>query len=284
MPFIGSEALRDGLLTRGQLRWNYTAVHPDIYIHRRTPRTLEVNTRAAALWVPDGIVTGRAGAALHGAAWVDADTPVEVIGRGRRPRDGVVVREERIGDDEIVRIGGLAVATPARTALDLARHLRRGRAIPHLDALAAATGLHADAALSLAEGYRGARGVRRARSTLPLLDAGAQSPRESWLRLLLIDAGFPRPRRRSWCPTGTPSPRSSTWAGRICGSAMEYDGEEHRADRRRFVKDIGRHEVFTTKLGWLMIRVVKEHSRNFILARVHEAFRQRDGYRLARPA
>ena len=62
MVFIGSEALRTGRLTRGQLRWNYTAVHPDVYIPRETRRSLAVNTRAAALWVPDGVITGRAAA------------------------------------------------------------------------------------------------------------------------------------------------------------------------------------------------------------------------------
>lgn len=31
-------------------------------------------------------------------------------------------------------------------------------------------------------------------TALALLDAGAQSPKETWLRLLLIDAGLPKPR------------------------------------------------------------------------------------------
>jgi hypothetical protein len=29
--FIGSEALELGALTRGQLRWNYQAIYPDVY-------------------------------------------------------------------------------------------------------------------------------------------------------------------------------------------------------------------------------------------------------------
>jgi len=141
MAFLGSEALRSGRLTRGQLRWNYTAVHPDVYIDKDARRSLRVNTAAAALWVPGGIITGRAAAALHGAGFVDEDTPIEVIGRSRRPRPGVIVRSERIADDETTTSAGLRASTPARTALDLARHLSRTQALVHLDALAAATGI-----------------------------------------------------------------------------------------------------------------------------------------------
>ena len=37
----------------------------------------------------------------------------------------------------------------------------------------------------------GARGIRRCRTAIELMDGGAQSPKETWLRLLLIDGGFP---------------------------------------------------------------------------------------------
>jgi hypothetical protein len=41
--------------------------------------------------------------------------------------------------------------------------------------------------------YRGRRGIERARTTLNLVDAGAQSPKETGLRLVLVRAGLPRP-------------------------------------------------------------------------------------------
>lgn len=274
-PFIGSEALRAGRLTRGQLRWNYTAVHPDVYIERHSERTLEVNILAASLWVPDGVVAGRAAAAVHGVGWIDASTPVEMIGRSRRPRRGVVVRCERIGPDEYTTAGGLRVSTATRTALDLARHLPRTRAVAHLDALAAVTGVHQDAVLELARRYPGARGVRRARSTLPLVDAGAQSPRESWLRMVLIDAGLPRPQTQIRVSDGCQTAYVDMgWEEVRIG--VEYDGDHHRSDRFQFVKDIGRYEMLAG-LDWQVIRVVKEHSRAYIVGRVHDAFRRRGG-------
>ncbi|MGI9125484.1 MAG: type IV toxin-antitoxin system AbiEi family antitoxin [Mycobacterium sp.] len=271
--FIGSEALQSGRLTRGQLRWNYTAIHPDVYIDRGIERTLEVNTRAAALWVADGTVTGRAAAALHGAKFVDSASPIELIGPSRRPRTGVIVRDERIGADEITAVSGISVTTPVRAALDLSRFLPRARAIAHLDALAAATGLDPQSVLALARRYPGARGIRRARHAVPLLDPGAQSPRESWLRLLLIDAGFPRPATQIMVSDGiTTAFIDMGWDELRIG--LEYDGDHHRSDRNQFVKDIGRYEMLAD-LGWLIIRVVKEHHRAYILARVQEAFQRR---------
>lgn len=273
LPFFGSVALSSGLLTRGQLRWNYIAVHPDVYIPKGSEPTLELRTHAAALWVPGGIIAGRAAAALHGARWASAATPVELIGRARRPQAGVIVREERISADEYLPLGDLVVTTPERTALDLARHLPRVDAVAHLDALAAATRINPVAVLSLADRYPGARGVRRARAVLPLADPGAQSPRESWLRLLLIDAGFPRPVTQIPVSAGpTTLFVDLGWDEPRIG--LEYEGGHHQSDRRQFVRDIGRYDLFDD-LGWLVIRVVKEHSRGYILRRVRDAFTRR---------
>ncbi len=273
MAFIGSEALRSGRLTRGQLRWNSSAVHPDVSLATGTEPTLAVRTAAAALWVPGGVVTGRAAAALHGAAFVDDNSPVEVVGRSRRPRPGVIVRAERIAANELTTVNGLTVSAPNRTALDLARHLPRTGAVAHLDALAAATGLDPRDVLDLAGRYPGARGIRRARQRIPLLDAGAQSPRESWLRLLVIDAGFPRPETQIEVRHGTFTAFIDMgWRDLKIG--LEYDGDLHLSDRKRYVKDIGRHETLG-ELDWLTIRVVKEHSEAYILHRVGEAFRRR---------
>jgi len=273
MPaFIGSDAIALGALTRGQLRWNYTSIHPNIYLGRDIPRTLAANTQAAALW-SGGIVTGRAAAAIHGVIWVDPNSPVELIAPNRRPRPGVVIRNERIGNDEVTQAGGLAVVTPIRAALDLARHLPRAHALALLDSLAATTGLTPLSVLSLAARYPGARGVRRARAVVPLVDAGAQSPKETWLRLLIIDAGFPRPVTQiQVCDGYATAFIDLGWEGPKIG--LEYDGDQHRSDRRQFVHDIGRHEMLARQ-GWLIVRVVKEHSPSYIIRRVHDAFRQR---------
>src|SRR5262245_20003237 len=124
--FVGTQEIRRSRLTRGQLRWNYTAIHPGVYIPNEAERTVYLNAVAAWLWTGGkGIIAGRAAAALHGAKWIDASTPIEIITAHTRRRAGVIVREERIDATEITYIGELPVTSLLRTALDLGRHLPR---------------------------------------------------------------------------------------------------------------------------------------------------------------
>ncbi len=85
------------------------------------------------------------------------------------------------------------MTTPARTALDLARRYPLGVAVAAIDALAQAVELKLADTELLVDRYKGRRGMKRARAALELVDGGAQSPRETWLRLLLIRTGLPAP-------------------------------------------------------------------------------------------
>lgn len=274
--FLGTEAIDDGTLTRGQLRWRYAAAQPRVYTPKDAALTLADNTVSAWLWTGRrAIIAGRAAAALHGAKYVGDDTPVELITKHGRRRPGIVVRDERIGADEICRIGDLRVTTQLRTALDLARFLPRNSAVSHLDALACATGIDAGQVLELATRYPGLRGIRSARTALGLMDGGAQSPQETRVRLILIDDGLPRPRTQirvsdgfneAFIDMGYDEPKVG----------IDYDGKHHASDRPRYVHDIGRNELIDRQ-GWIDIHVVAEHSRAFTLHRVREAFARR-GY------
>jgi hypothetical protein len=273
-PFVGAEAVEAGRLTRGQLRWNHTAVHPRVYMPKGVEQTLFLNTVAAWLWTGrKGVTAGRAAAASHGARWVDATTPVEIIAEHTRKRRGVIVREERLGADEITYVGELPVTTIARTALDLARHLPRDSAVAHLDALAAATGVLPIDALELAARYPGLRGIRRARIALALMDGGAESPKETWLRLVLIDDGLPRPRTQIRVTDGVKEAfLDMGYDEPMVG--FDYDGLHHSESRGQYVHDIGRAELVDGQ-GWIDIHVVAEHSRRFVLHRARRAFARR---------
>ena len=273
-PIVGAEAIAEAKLTRGQLRWNYTAVHPGVYLPNTAERSVHVNTVAAWLWTGrKGVIAGRAAASLHGARWVDATTPIEVIAEHTRRRGGVIVREERIGVDEITYVGDLPVTTPARTALDLARHLPCDPAAAHLDALAAATGVTCTDAIALFDRYRGARGIRKARTALALMDGGAQSPKETSLRLKLIDADLPAPRTQIRVSDGANEAFIDMgYDEPMVG--LDYEGRHHSDDRGQYVYDIGRAELIKRQ-NWIDIRVVAEHSPRFILHRVRAAFSRR---------
>jgi hypothetical protein len=229
---------------------------------------------AAWLWTRgDGIIAGRAAAALHGVHWIDANTPIELIGKKGRPQVGVVVREEQIADDEIHQMGELRVTTPARTALDLARRLPRDVAVSHLDALAAKSQLTKRDVVALQDRYRGARGIRQARVALDLMDGSARTRRQTWLRLLLLDCGFPRPRTQ--IVVGRRQARGSHRDG--LGRPKGW----HRLRRRRGILDgylavqaIDRYESIQ-RSGWHHIRVVARHTRSSIVYRVRAALRAR---------
>jgi hypothetical protein len=221
----------------------------------------------------DGVIAGRAAAALHGALWIDASTAIEMIWRSGRPPRGIVVRNERIDAEDIMLIDGMHVTTPERTAFDLARYLPRDLAVRHLDALARATGIKAADIELLAERYPKARGLPRARIALPLLDGGAESPQETRVRLILIDDGLPPPRtqirvsdgvKEAFIDMGYDEPKVG----------FDYDGEQHQTNRDRYVHDIGRAELVDRE-GWIDIKVVAEHSRRFILHRAYAAFARR---------
>jgi len=272
--FVGSDALRGGILTRSRLRWNYTSIYPDVYVPNGVAPSLRQQTVGAWLWSRRrGIVAGRAAAALHGALWVHPGSPIELITSATRPPRGILARDELISDDELVLIDGMAVTNPARTAFDLARHLDRDLAVRHLDALARATGIEAVDVLTLGDRYRRARGRDRCAVALDLMDGGAQSPKETWLRLLVIDEGFPRPRTQIHVTDGVNNAfLDMGWNEPKIG--LDYDGELHQTDRPRFVHGIGRNELVRSR-GWLDVHVVAEHRRAFIVHRLEEAFTQR---------
>jgi hypothetical protein len=193
-PFRGSEALAAGTLTRGQLRWHHTQIFPDVYVHKAATMTDEVWAEAASVWTRgEGSVAGRTAARLLGAYRIPAGGPVEVISSRRRPPEGLVLRAEHVADDEILHCSGYKLTTAARTALDLGRHLPRNDAVVILDALARAAGVTYADVDALADRYRGTRGIVAARNAAWLMDGGAQSEKETRLRLHMIDAGLPRP-------------------------------------------------------------------------------------------
>jgi hypothetical protein len=272
--FVGSEVLAAGGMTRARLRWNFRTIFPGIYMSKDVPPSLQQRTLGAWLWSGrDGVIAGRAAAAIHGALWVAATTPIEMIWQCGRPPTGVEVRNERIDSDDIVTIGGIPVTTPERTAFDLARHLPRDLAVAHLDALARATGIAATQVCMLADRYPRARGLPRARIALPLMDGGAQSPQETRLRLILIDDGLPPPRTQIRVSDGM----NEAFIDMGYDEPMvgfDYEGAHHSRIRGQYVHDIGRAELLDRQ-GWLDIRVVAEHSRRFILHRAHMAFERR---------
>ena len=274
-PFIGSEALARGALNRHQLRTRFRAVCPNVYVSKCAQLSLEQRIAAAWLWANrEATIAGLAAAALHGVKWIEGDIAVELIHPNTRPPRGVLTRRDALLDGEATTAAGLAVTTPERTAFDIGRRKPHRTAVARLDALARATGLKRDGVMSIAHRHVGARGLRNLETALELVDAGAQSPKETYLRLLLIDGGFPRPQTQIAVQTDdTTYYLDMGWPDLMV--AVEYDGEHHRTDPLQYRKDIRRLESLE-RMGWIIIRVVAGDHPAVILRRVRSALDARE--------
>lgn len=253
---------------------SYFALYPDVYTRSDIPLTLQQRAKAAWLWSHrGGVLAGLTAAALHGARYVEDSNPIELVwSNGRAPR-GLTTHKQDLRPDEITRRRGLPVTTVERTAFDVGRRGPLDAAVARLDALGNATRIDPAELLRWArERHSGKRGMRQLEAALDLYDPGAQSPRETWLRLLLIHAGFPRPttqipvlsadrRRRYYLDMG--------WER--LKLAVEYDGDQHRVDPMQFAHDILRAEDLDA-LEWTRIRVVKSNSTDDVLRRVSLAY------------
>ena len=272
---VASQALASGLLTRRDLRRRYTRVHRNVY--RRNDVEMDAVARARAAWLWSdcrAILVGHSAAALLGSKWVPADLPAEVSHtRGGRPK-GIALRQNEFRPDELCVVRGIRCTTAARTAFDLGRRLTTEEAVIRIDALMNSTRIPVSAVEAIAARYPGARGIRRLREVLDLVDSGAESPQETRLRLLLVGSGLPRP--------ATQIPVTDTygvvrrridmgWPQWHVG--VEYDGEQHFTSAVDYESDIVRLE-FLAERGWTIVRVSSRQlrlERPAVVARARKA-------------
>ncbi len=90
-PFIGAEALAVGAMPERAMRKQYQPLYPGVYIPRGVEPTARVRAEAAWLWSKrEGVISGLAASAAHGAKWVADDVPIDLNwANNRRPR-GIV--------------------------------------------------------------------------------------------------------------------------------------------------------------------------------------------------
>jgi hypothetical protein len=172
------------------LRRDMVRLHRGVFADPRVTLTTTDRIRAAHL---------SAGSAqfLHGVAYPDVDGDVEIIrdlrGQGRR-RSGIhVIRTDQLGPDDIVEIGGMPVTSLVRTAFDLGRRRPDFLALGHLDDMARNTALDTRELWAYTRDHAHTSGIRQLRELVGLIDAGAESPGESWTRLIMHRHELPRP-------------------------------------------------------------------------------------------
>ena len=275
-PFLGSAALAAGAVTRHALRTRFVALHRDVYIPQDTEITALV--RAKACWLRSrghGVLAGFSAAAVHRTKWIDRRLPATVIDENRRRVPGVVVWGSTLAEDEVCTVDGMRVTTPLRTAVDLARRYPLDTAVAAVDALARATRLKVTDIQAAIERYPGRHGGKQAEKVLALVDPGAESPRETALRLIVVRAGYPPPRTQLAVYNDY---------GALIGEvdlgwpdvkiAVEYEGKHHRMSRGQFDKDIRRFDEMIA-MGWIVIRVTSMDTEETVGCRLDDAWARR---------
>ena len=246
---------------------------------------LDPDTRAAAALLvagPTAALTGLTAAALQGCP--AAATPVVHVAvpysSSLRTKEGLVVHQGRGLLNEVIEVRqlptvALEVAITELLCTDSAR-----RAVAVADQAAAQfverersafRGRIADRLVTRAD----RRGTARAGALLALITGRAESPPESWLKLLVVEAGFPTPTEQFPVIDALACIR---YVLDLCWPelriALEYDGyesHEYRLDRD------AKRDLDLERRGWITIRATAADLRDpsALLARLDDAFRAR---------
>ena len=272
IPFRGSAAISSGLLTRNDLRTRYRPVFRDVYIEKDA--LLTAAAKAQAAWLSTGAtLAGLSAAAVLGTKWLDAYAPAEIVRIDRHRQGGMLVRSYELGADEVCTVRSMRVTTPARTAFDIGRISPIAKSVPVLDALLNATGIKPADVWPLVDRRGGTRGIRQLRRALQLVDGGAESPQETRVRLLLINAGLPKPETQIEFRDLHIRVDLGWREWRV---AVEYDGIQHWTDSSQRSWDIERIAMLEAA-GWVVIRVSAEMLKrpHVIIDRVRAALADR---------
>ena len=245
----------DNAVTAGLLRPLWTGVVVDGH------RVHDVRTRAAAALLAtarEAVICGSTAAVLHGCtAITDPDVHVLVpYFRAPRRRPGLVVHHSCRYADQVVELDGLRTLNLEQAVADLLCTASPADALAVGDeALRAAGARHEDLRRAVVRRLRvrpDPRGTVRGAFLWDLASPRAESAPESWIRILIIQHGFPLPEVNFalLSPGGREIYRLDlAWPElRI---ALEYDG--HAAHVGREEHDAAREDDLRHR-GWIVVR------------------------------
>jgi G:T-mismatch repair DNA endonuclease (very short patch repair protein) len=277
--FIASHAMAEGVLTEKQLRHRgYRRLVHGVYADPSLPLDHRLRCRGVALLLPPGTaIGGYSAAAWYGAPFAATQNPVTVVRpphvEWKGPR-GVRVHRSRDRLDVVRDPDDVPVTTALRTAWDTAALESLGTAVAALDAMVRTGAVRAEGLSAMAAAGAGQWGIAKVRRAFELVDARAESPPESRVRVALVLAGL------------SPVPQydvreAGEWLGRVdlalpeARIAIEYEGAYHFEDGQ-IVRDDVRYARLR-EAGWTVIRVSAAdlHDLDAVVLRVRAAVQGR---------
>ena len=280
--FTARSALDSGITPRRLRARDLESPFRGIRVPRHLSRSRLATCRAYALRMREHEAFSHATAAelwgLPVPRRVSTDPRLHVIAwNGEFPsRAEGVVGHRTAKEPQLRRRSGLRLVAAADAWCQLAADLDERALVVAGDRLLGlphplASGTEIDAAIARYGTRRGARRLRRARARLR---ARSESPRETLLRLDVLDAGFPEPE-----PNGVVRLRSgrTTRADLVFRPyrvILEYDGQHHREDAKQWAKDVDRLNELAVN-GWIVIRVNKDTRRRDVFQLLRDALTSR---------
>jgi hypothetical protein len=224
-------------------------------------RMHDVRTRAAAALLtvgPEAVLCGPTAARLHGCtALTRAEVHVVVpYSRSPRKRPGLEVHHSCFFADQVISHDGLRLLTIEQTIADLLCTARPADALAVGDEALRRAGPGCDefrrAVVRRIQVRPDPRGTVRGAGLWELASPRAESAPESWIRMLIIELGFPLPEVNFavLSPGGREVYRLDlAWPElRI---ALEYDGHAVHAGREE--EDAAREDDLRRR-GWIVVR------------------------------
>jgi hypothetical protein len=179
-------------------------------------------------------------------------------GRRLHSTRGLVVHRRDGAPLTVVR--GRPATVPPWTAIEVARSLRRPRALATLDAALRSRTCGLGELARAIELQSGRRGIVNVRGLLPLASPLAESPMESEARLVMIDGGLPRPVLQYELIDLTGRLWRLDFAWPEFRVAAEYDGVDWHSGPDAFRRDRKRSAALQDMV-WVVVPIIAEDVR-----------------------
>jgi hypothetical protein len=186
---------------------------------------------------------------------VQNTTAVHVLDPGVRMRSATGLTVHQRTGAPLQRVAGRLATAPAWTAVEIAREVRRPRALATLDAaLRSRCCTQGELQRAVLE-QRGRRGIVGVRGLLPYADPRAESAMESEARLVMIDHALPLPVLQHEIRGRNGQLWRVDFAWPDARVAAEYDSIDWHAGRDAMLRDKLRWARIQ-ELGWTLIPIV----------------------------
>jgi very-short-patch-repair endonuclease len=264
-----AQALAAGM-SRDALRWRlrskrWRPLLPCVYVLAEADDAWLQALEAARLWTGDGVVMGRASAALWGFEGI-ASGPLEIASATRKRHPQVIVHHHaNLAPEDLIRHRGLLATTPTRTLIDISAVVDETLLTRALDS-ALRRGLTflpllRSRLLSLGtQGRPGMRALQRLIVERERASGHTESPLEVNVERNLRTYGLDPPARQYTvtCRDGTKARLDFAWPEQKVG--IEADGFRWHSDFEQWQRDANKHNLLQ-EMGWKIVRATDRSVR-----------------------